>query len=527
MRRLKIAVWIAAGFVLGWLDLATAVAGSAPTNRIIVRLQDPSAAQLKRVLGAHDLERLQARAGTPLRVLRFMSGNAQVLELPAWLPETAAAAVAERIAADPAVSGAEPDRMKRPLFVPNDSDYFRQWALFESAGGLRLPAAWDFERGQPTVVIGLVDSGSLTHSDLDPTRAVPGYDFISALAISNDGDARDADPSDPGDAVVADECGPGEPAEDSSWHGLQLAGVIGAATDNSEGIAGVTHGSRLLMARALGKCGGFTSDIVDAMRWAAGLAVPGVPANQNPAKVINLSFGGPGPCSVIEQTAVNAINAAGAVVVVAAGNEGDDVADSSPANCANVITVAATTRSGGRASFTNVGTAVAVSAPGGEFGDGVLTLFNDGLTSPIARPAGDVYAFVAGTSVAAAHVTGVAALLFSANERLSPAQVKEILTTTARPFPDSSCTTATCGAGIVDASAAVQSALTVEGLAVSSSGGGSGGGGGCTLSPRSDPDPVLVLMTLFLIGNGFLRRVCVRRRVHSPEAARGLSSRSA
>jgi serine protease len=518
MRRLRNGLWFVVAIGLGWLDVATAVAGSSHTNRIIVTLQGPSAAASESALDARDLERLEARAGIALRVLRVMAGNAQVLELPVWLPEAAAAAIAEQLAGDPAVAGAEPDRLKQPWFVPNDSDYFRQWALFESAGGLRLPAAWDAERGQPTVVVGLVDSGSLTHSDLDSARTVPGYDFISALAISNDGDGRDADPTDPGDAVAADECGAGEPAEDSSWHGTQVTGVIGAATDNSQGIAGVNHGSRLLMARALGKCGGFTSDIVDAMRWAAGLAVPGVPANPNPARVINLSFGGPGPCSAIEQTAVNAVTAAGAVVVAAAGNEGGDVADSSPANCANVIAVAATTRSGGRASFTNVGAAIEVSAPGGEFGDGVLTLFNDGLTSPIASPAGDAFAFVAGTSIAAAHVSGVAALLFSANDQLSPAQVADILQTTARPFPDSSCTTATCGAGIVDADAAVQSALAAQGLASSSSSGVDGGGGGCTLTQRSEPGLGLPLMMLFAIGNMFLRRVCGGKRAHLAKA---------
>lgn len=517
MRRLGNGLWFVVAIGLGWSDVATAGAESSLTSQIIVRLQSTSVAPVKGGLDSRDLDRLGARAGISLRLLRVMSGNAQVLELPEWLPEAAAAAIAERLAADPAVAGAEPDRLKQPLFVPNDSDYFRQWALFESAGGLRLPAAWDAERGQPAVVVGLVDSGSLTHSDLDPARAVPGYDFISALAISNDGDGRDADPSDPGDAVITDECGAGEPAEDSSWHGTQVTGVIGAATDNSQGIAGVNHGSRLLMARALGKCGGFTSDIVDAMRWAAGLAVPGVPANPNPAKVINLSFGGPGPCSVVEQTAVNAVNAAGAVVVVAAGNEGGDVADSSPANCANVITVAATARSGGRSSFTNVGAAIAVSAPGGEFGDGVLTLFNDGLTSPIASPAGDAFAFVAGTSIAAAHVSGVAALVFSANDRLSPAQVTDILQTTARPFPDSSCTTTTCGAGIVDSDAAVQSALAIQGLASSSSAGG-GGGGGCTLTQRSEHGLVLPLIMLFAIGNMLLRRVCGGKRARCAKA---------
>ncbi len=388
-----------------------------------------------------------------------MSYNARVFALPARVPEAVAAAMAARLAADPAVAYAIPDRMMKPLFVPNDPLYAQQWNLFEDAGGVRLPDAWDQERGAPAVVIGLLDTGILAHADLDPARWVPGYDFISDRDLANDGDGRDADFADPGDWVAAGECGSGEPAERSSWHGTRVAGVIGAATDNGVGIAGVNHGSRLLMARVLGKCGGFTSDIVDALRWAAGLRVPNVPDNANPVRVINLSLGGDGPCTRLEQDAIDEVNARGVVVVTAAGNAGGDVAGQNPANCQGVVTVAATTRSGARAAYTNTGSGVDLSAPGGDAGEGLPALSNTGGTVAAA----DDYQPVAGTSFATGQVSGIAGLMLSVNGELNPQQVRDILVQSARAFPDASCDPLLCGAGIVDASAAVQQSVTTPG----------------------------------------------------------------
>ena len=322
-----------------------------------------------------------------------------------------------------------------------------------------MPAAWDLERGVPEIVIAQLDTGILAHEDLDPARWVPGYDFISDRDMANDGNGRDADPADPGDWVAAGECGSGEPAEASSWHGTQVAGIIAATTDNGTGIAGVNHGSRLLMARVLGKCGGYTSDIVDAMRWAAGLRIPGVPDNARPARVINLSLGGDGPCSRLEQDAIDEVNARGAVVVVAAGNGSGDVADQNPANCQGVIAVAATTRSGARAAYTNTGSGVDLSAPGGDAADGVLVLSNTGSTVAAA----DDYLPVAGTSFSTAQVSGIAGLMLSINGDLNPQQVHDLLVQSARPFPDASCNSLLCGAGIVDAAAAVQQSVTTPG----------------------------------------------------------------
>ena len=144
--------------------------------------------------------------------------------------------------------------------------------------------------------------------------------------MANDGDGRDADASDPGDWLTLAEvqqtgaarsigCSTAGP-EDSSWHGTQTSGLIGALPNNGIGMAGVGRNVRVLPVRVLGKCGGCDSDIIAGMRWAAGLRVPGVPANPNPARVLNLSLGGEGACSAAYQDAIAAINAVGAVVVV-------------------------------------------------------------------------------------------------------------------------------------------------------------------------------------------------------------------
>jgi serine protease len=517
-------------------------AGAPPsTHRLIVSFVKPADGGTRAGVNAALLERLNGRAGMDLKPLHAMSYNARVFALPQRLPETVASALAARLAADPAVAYAIPDRVMKPLYVPNDPLYDRQWNLFEDAGGVRLPDAWDQERGAPAIVIAQLDTGILTHADLDPARSAPGYDFISDREMANDGDGRDADPADPGDWVTAGECGSGEPAEASSWHGTQVAGVIGAATDNGIGIAGVNHGSRLLMARVLGKCGGYTSDIIDALRWAAGLRVPGVPDNANPARVINLSLGGDGLCSSLEQNAINEVNARGTVVVVAAGNGSGDVASQNPANCQGVISVAATTRSGARAAYTNTGTGVALSAPGGDAGDGLPALSNTGLTVA----ADDNYPLVAGTSFATAQVSGIAGLMLSANGDLNPQQVRDILAQSARAFPDASCSPLLCGAGIVDAAAAVQQAVatpgnpdadadgvkdvndlcpdTPSGVSVNAEGcsalqldelnaadsggdGGGGGGGGCTLRHTGGFDPLFPLLVIVSVPGLIVRR---------------------
>jgi serine protease len=231
-------------------------------------------------------------------------------------------------------------------------------------------------------------------------------------------------------------------------------GVIGANANNGIGVAGVSWLGRILPVRVLGKCGGKTSDIADAMRWAAGIPVAGVATNPNPAKVINLSLGGVGACSATFQQAIDDVNAKGVTVVVAAGNDGLSTAFDQPANCRGVISVGATDATGRRASFSNFGSDVALSAPGVS----ILSTANGGTTTPGA----DTYGTASGTSLATPQVSGIVGLMLSMNGNLTPAQIQQKLQGGARAamLPAStSCTALPAGAGIADAGAAVMAAI--------------------------------------------------------------------
>jgi serine protease len=338
------------------------------------------------------------------------------------------------------------------MVTPNDPMYTSQWHYYEATAGLRLPAAWDKSTGAG-INVAVIDTGYRPHADL-AGQVLAGYDFITSTSIANDGSGRDGDASDPGDAAIAGECGTGQPAQDqpSSWHGTHVAGTIAALTNNGAGVAGVAYGAKIVPARVLGKCGGYTSDIADAMIWASGGTVAGVPANANKARVLNLSLGGSGTCDSTTQNAINSARSRGAVVVVAAGNSNVNAGNASPANCAGVITVAAVGRSGGKASYSNYGTVVDVAAPGGDAGAGILSTLNAGTKGPGA----DNYAYYMGTSMATPHVAGVAALMLSKNPNLTPDEVEAKLKSSARAFP-AACSG--CGTGIVDAAAAVNAAI--------------------------------------------------------------------
>jgi serine protease len=356
--------------------------------------------------------------------------------------------------ADPEVEYVEEDRLMHPLFTPNDSRYSEQWQYFESIGGLRMTSAWDSAIGS-NVVVAVLDTGYRPHSDL-VGNLLPGYDLIDDTFVSQDGDGRDSDALDPGDWDTAGQCYSGSPGSDSSWHGTHVAGSIVAETDNGTGVAGVAFDARVVPVRVLGRCGGYMSDIADGIIWAAGGTVSGAPANANPAQVLNLSLGGSGSCSFTSQAAIDIARSQGSTVIVAAGNANTDGSNSTPANCTGVITVAATNRAGARAYYSNYGAVVDVAAPGGElfsgdYTNGILSTQNTGTTSP----GSDSYEFYQGTSMAAPHVAGVAALLYATDPSITPDGVESILKNTARAFPGS-CSQ--CGSGIVDATAAVAAA---------------------------------------------------------------------
>jgi serine protease len=494
---------------LGWAVLLTCwcqlSAAAEYTDRMIVKLRAP-AVGVQTIMSSDQELALSRIAGLQLARVRAMSGDVQVLRLPYWLSLADAQAVAYRLQQDPSVQYAEPDRIRRRQLEPDDTDYASQWSLF-GPYGIQAPAAWDLTTGSNGVVVAVLDTGITAHAEL-AGRTLAGYDFISDPVVSNDGNGRDANPADPGDWITAGDsttypvCNGASPSP-SSWHGTAIASLIGAASDNGAGIAGINWVSKILPIRVLGKCGGYTSDIVDGMRWAAGLSVVGVANNPNPAKILNLSLGGDGPCSATEQDAIDAIVAAKKLVVVAAGNDSTDVSDSAPANCVGVIAVASTTDAGALTTISSTGALVAVSAPGGELTGGIFLPTNTGTTVPVA----DTYGHYYGTSAAAASVSGIASLMFSVNSQLSLNQVRTILQSTVTDFPDTSCNTSICGAGIVNAAAAVSVASTTVAESpvpvpattpapVASSG---GGGGGCTLTASNRLDPLfgLLLFGLF------------------------------
>jgi serine protease len=447
------------------------------TDRLIVKYKDGSTVVQQRLgaaiqsravasdaIGARTerLQQLAAPLGARMTLLRQMGTGAHVYKLGKRLSLADLRQLGEQIkAADANVEYVEPDRKMYPLFTPNDPSYTAQWDLYETTAGIRAPAAWDQATGTG-VVVAVIDTGYRPHADLTG-QLVAGYDMIADTAVSVDGNGRDSDPSDPGDWHAAGFCSTDDPGENSSWHGTHVAGTIAAKTNNGVGVAGIAFNAKVQPVRVLGKCGGYTSDIADGITWASGGTVSGVPANATPAKVLNLSLGGGGTCDTTTQTAINGARSRGASVIVAAGNENQNASNSSPANCSGVVAVAATDRYGARAYYSNYGSIVALAAPGGDVrasaSNGILSTLNAGTTTPGA----DNYAYYQGTSMATPHVAGVAALMYSAKPTATPDQITAALKSSARAFPG---TCSQCGAGLLDANAAVTAIL--------------GGGGGTT-----------------------------------------------
>jgi len=344
----------------------------------------------------------------------------------------------------------------------------------------------------------------------------PGCTSSTANAIANDNmPGPDADPSDPGDWVTQTEVnngslGSGCTAADvgnSSWHGTRVSGLIAAATNNGMGMAGMGwERLKVMPIRVLGKCGGYDSDIIAGMKWSAGLEVPGLPAPPSAAskaKVLNLSLGGSGTCGTtgtgkLYRDAITAINASGSIIVVAAGNSAGQ-AVGMPGNCPGVITVAALRHVGTKVGFSSIGPEVTIAAPGGNcinINAGQACLYpmvsttNAGATTPAAYTGNGVYTdsgASVGTSFSAPIVSGIVGLMASVRPGLTAAEATDILKSTARPFPTTGggsvadgnppactaptttdqlecyCTTSTCGAGMVDAGAAVAAAVALNG----------------------------------------------------------------
>ena len=489
--------------------------------RVIVKYKADGALMRESALGARDPDRvavqhagrMSQRLGIALRDGSVVAPRTQVLHA----RNVSAAALVARLQADPDVEYAEVDERVRFAAAPNDPRYAGnqpvnvtptagQWylrpptSLFVSA--IDVESAWDKTSGSPAIVVAVLDTGVRPdHPDLIG-KLLPGYDFVSEdspgdFSSANDGNGRDADATDPGDWVTQAEvdgvfAGQGCIADNSSWHGTQTAALIGAATNNNTGMASVGRNVRLLPVRVLGKCGGFMSDVIAAMYWAAGIAIPTAtspslgtaPANPFPAKVLNLSLGSATTtCGASYQAAVTAVNNAGASVVVSAGNDAG-LAVGQPANCNGAIGVGGLRHTGTKVGFSDVGPQIAISAPAGNCVNTgpndpclypILTAINTGTTGPGANTYSDSFNISVGTSFSAPLVAGTAALMLSVNPTLTPTQVRSTLQATVREFPTTGgepgtqvcqpptqtpqlecyCTPTTCGAGMLDTRAAV------------------------------------------------------------------------
>ncbi|EGU61321.1 Serine protease precursor [Vibrio nigripulchritudo ATCC 27043] len=362
--------------------------------------------------------------------------------------------IIQKLKADPNVESVELDGWAVPFYTPADPQYSSQWHYSNNTTGIRAPQAWNKATGQG-VTVSVVDTGFTNHPDLTPSL-VSHYDFITNSWTSRDGDGRDSNGIDAGDRSAYGECGRDKygnpiPARNSTWHGTHVLGTVGAVEGNGQYGVGVAFDATLTSARVLGRCGGSLSDIADGIMWAAGA---GNVYNSNPAQVINLSLGGSGACGYTYQNAINAARNKGAVVVIAAGNDRVNTANVRPANCQGVITVGASDQSGNQANFSNFGSEVDIMAPGVS----ILSTVDSGT----ATPQGPSSTRMSGTSMATPHVAGVAALVKQAFPAATPDQVESIIKDSARPFPGS-CSNGGCGAGMLDANAAVDRAIQLAG----------------------------------------------------------------
>jgi serine protease len=397
---------------------------------------------------------LSSATGSKSKYIRTLSTGEEVYELDEWKNSEELDLILNSLEGDPQVEYAEPDLILHPLEMPNDTRISELWGVGKHYAGINVAAVWPKYSGKSTTVA-VVDTGYALHSDLE-SNMLPGWDFITDPMMGNDGDGRDNDASDPGDWVLKNQCKQNSPARNSSWHGTHVAGTIAAVANNRKGVAGVAYDAKVVPVRVLGRCGGYTSDIADGIIWASGGDVPGANINRNPAQVINMSLGGQGSCSRTTQNAIDLARSNGSTIVVAAGNSNRNAYNYTPASCANVITVAAVNNVGSRSYYSNFGDVVDIAAPGGEYTQlgktaAILSTINNGQKQPTTEG----YAYYQGTSMAAPHVAGLAALLYQADPLITPEKVEKIIKQSSRQFPNPNQCIG-CGSGLADADAAIK-----------------------------------------------------------------------
>lgn len=486
---------------------ATVHAAQDMSDRFIVRmkpaLQQAAASRNEQVQQAL---RAATRAGIAVTHWRRMGLGAEVIRLSRPVPVAQARQLARRIGLQEGVEWAVVSQRRHIAAAPNDPEFSSKYTLQEltaSQGSTAaaqiiadfglVPHLWYLDPVQPTgdlktlamsinwmpawertagfsdrnyrSVVAVIDTGIVAHGDLDSSRVLAGYDFIHDSPTARDGNGRDANPRDEGDWNSSTEC----ESSDSSWHGTFVAGIVGATANNGVALAGINPQAAILPIRTLGKCGGYDEDIIDGALWAGGLTIQnpgfGLPAvNASPAQVVNFSLGGPGSCDSAYQSMVNQLNASGVVVVAAAGNARENVAGFAPANCDGIIAVASNSRAGALADYSNFGSEVTISAPGGGTTFMVTSTSNAGKTAAGA----DNVDQERGTSFSAPMVAAAASLVKALNVTLTSDQVRRVLQQSASAFPaDIDCNVTVCGSGVLNIDNALQ--LADSGLLASRS----------------------------------------------------------
>jgi serine protease len=464
------AVVIACG-IAAYLPVSAAAPTPAPfqraapapanTDRFIVSFREDAPERRSDVARQRLLDNVGRKLGFKVNHGRKLGNGADLLRTARALDRADTKRLLNELRKDPRVAYVEIDAVHRPMFSPNDPLFPEQTYLMQEPGGVGLDRAWDRGRGEG-VVVAVLDTGITAHPDLDGNVLYGGHDFISDPLSANDGDGRDHDPSDPGDWYEGYCDGNWTYRYYSSWHGTAVAGVIAAQADNATGIAGAAPNAKILPVRVLGRCGGYTSDIADAIVWSAGGTVAGVAPNPHPAEVINASFSAAGACGPTMQAAVDAANAAGAVVVASAGEQEQQTDLLSPASCNGVIAVGSG-REMVRDYFSASGTMIDVLGPGGylpltpeDVGSWIQVTSNTGDFGPI----GPEYTTQGGSSLAAAVASGTVAIMQGLRPQ-SPAVVASVLRQTAVDERDLACSgaPANCSA-MFDADAATRAVLT-------------------------------------------------------------------